>query len=102
AHGPNELRSTSRESAWRTLAAQFKNALIIILLCATVISGFLAHTLEAVRIPVIVLFAVLLGFLQEYRASRALEALRQMAAPVARALRDGVEMVVPARDLVPG
>jgi len=101
-HGPNELTSLARESAWRTFAAQFKNALIVILLIATVISGFLGHTLEAIVITVIVLFAVLLGFFQEYRASRALEALRQMAAPTARALRDGEEMVVPARDLVPG
>jgi Ca2+-transporting ATPase len=101
-HGPNELKSLTRESAWRTLAAQFKNALIIILLCATAISGFLGHALEAVVITVIVLFAVLLGFFQEYRASRALEALRQMGAPLARVLRDGEEAVVPARDLVPG
>ncbi len=101
-YGPNELQSLTRESAWRTLAAQFKNALIIILLCATAISGFLGHTLESVVITVIVLFAVLLGFFQEYRASRALEALRQMAAPLAHALRDGQEAVVPARDLVPG
>ena len=101
-HGPNELTSVARESAWRTLAAQFKNALIVILLCATVISGFLGHTLEAIVITVIVLFAVLLGFFQEYRASRALDALRQMAAPTARVRRDGEEIVVPARDLVPG
>ena len=101
-YGPNELMSLTRESAWRTFAAQFKNALIVILLCATVISGFLGHTLEAVVITVIVLFAVLLGFFQEYRASRALDALRQMAAPTARVLRDGQETVVPARDLVPG
>ena len=101
-YGPNELKSLTRESAWRTFAAQFKNALIVILLFATVISGFLGHTLEAVVITVIVLFAVLLGFFQEYRASRALEALRQMAAPVARVFRDGQEVVVPARDLVPG
>jgi Ca2+-transporting ATPase len=67
-----------------------------------VVSGFLGHTLEAVVITVIVLFAVLLGFVQEYRASRALEALKQMAAPNARVLRDGEETVVPARDLVPG
>ena len=53
-------------------------------------------------IAVIVLFAVLLGFIQEHRAGRALEALREMAAPVARVLRDGLETVVPARDLVPG
>src|SRR4029453_260104 len=101
-YGPNELTSLTRESAWRTFAAQFKNALIVILLCATVISGFLGHTLEAVVITVIVLFAVLLGFFQEYRASRALDALRQMAAPTARVLRAGREKGVPARELVPG
>ena len=101
-HGPNELHVQARESAWRTLAAQFQNVLIVILLCATVISGFLGHTLEAVAITVIVLFAVLLGFVQEYRASRALEALREMAAPVAHVLRDGEEVTVAARELVPG
>jgi Ca2+-transporting ATPase len=101
-HGPNELQATTRESAWRTLLAQFENVLILILLAGTVVSGFLGHTLEAIVITVIVLFAVLLGFIQEYRASRALEALRQMAAPVARVLRDGQEVVVPARELVPG
>lgn len=58
--------------------------------------------LEAAVIAVIVLFAVLLGFVQEYRAERALEALREMAAPLGRAIRDGVEMSVPARELVPG
>ena len=101
-HGPNELQALTRESVWRTLFAQFQNALIVILLSATVISGFLGHTLEAIVITVIVLFAVLLGFIQEYRAGRALEALRRMAAPSAHALRDGEETVVPARDLVPG
>jgi P-type Ca2+ transporter type 2C len=101
-HGPNELQALSRQSAWRTLFEQFQNALILILLSATIISGFLGHTLEAIVITVIVLFAVLLGFIQEYRAGRALEALRQMAAPSAHAFRDGEETIVPARDLVPG
>ena len=101
-HGPNELQAVRRESAWHVLAAQFRNALIVILLCATVISGFLGHTLEAAVISVIVLLAVLLGFLQEYRASRALDALRRMAAPVAHALRDGHEAAIPAREVVPG
>ena len=53
-------------------------------------------------IAVIVLFAVLLGFIQEYRAERALEALREMAAPIGHAIRGGVELAVPARKLVPG
>jgi Ca2+-transporting ATPase len=101
-YGANELQATARESAWHTLAAQFQNVLILILLTATVISGLLGHALEAIVITVIVLFAVLLGFIQEHRASRALEALRKMAAPTARVVREGVESVVPARDLVPG
>ena len=101
-YGSNELQAATRTSAWRTFVAQFENVLILILLAATAISGFLGHTLEAVVITVIVLFAVLLGFIQEHRAGRALEALRQMAAPVARVLRDGLETLVPARDLVPG
>jgi Ca2+-transporting ATPase len=101
-HGPNELQAVRRESAWHTLAAQFRNALIVILLCATAISGFLGHTLEAAVISVIVLLAVFLGFLQEFRASRALDALRRMAAPAAHVLRDGHESVIPARDVVPG
>ena len=53
-------------------------------------------------IAVIVLFAVGLGFVQEYRAERAIEALKQMAAPTASVLRDGTEVKLPARDLVPG
>jgi Ca2+-transporting ATPase len=101
-HGANELQATARESAWRTLLAQFHNVLILILLAGTVVSGFLGHTLEAIVITVIVMFAVLLGFIQEYRASRALDALRQMAAPSAHVMRDGEEQVVPARDVVPG
>src|SRR5687767_13227139 len=101
-HGPNELQATTRTSAWRTFPAQSENVLILILLAATAVSALLGHTLEAVVITVIVLFAVLLGFIQEHRAGRALEALREMAAPVARVIRDGLETLVPARDLVPG
>ncbi len=101
-HGPNELQAVRRESAWRVLAAQFQNALIVILLCATLVSGFLGHALEAAVISVIVLLAVLLGFLQEYRASRALDALRRMAAPAAHVVRDGHEAAIPAREVVPG
>ena len=101
-YGPNELQAVKRVSAWHTFAAQFKNALIVILLVATILSGFLGHTLEAVVITVIVLFAVLLGFIQEHRAGRALEALKKMAAPSAHVLRDGEEAVVPTRELVPG
>lgn len=101
-YGPNELQAAHRISPWAILAEQFKNVLIIILLVATVLSVFLGHGIEAVAITVIVLFAVVLGFVQEYRAERAIEALRQMAAPTATVLRDGHEQDIAARDLVPG
>jgi len=101
-YGPNELQAAHRVSPWALLFAQFKNVLIIILLVATALSFFLGHELEAIAIAVIVLFAVLLGFVQEYRAERAIEALRQMAAPTASVIRDGTEGEIPARDLVPG
>ena len=101
-HGANELKSSHRISPWSILLAQFKNALIAILLVATALSVFLGHSAEAIAIALIVLFAVLLGFAQEYRSERALEALRQMAAPTATALRDGEEVVIPARDIVIG
>ncbi len=101
-HGPNELTAAHRVSPWKLLFEQFKNVLIIILLIATALSAFLGHGVEAIAIAVIVLFAVILGFVQEYRAERAIEALKQMAAPTATALRNGEETEVAARDLAPG
>ncbi|MCP3860521.1 MAG: HAD-IC family P-type ATPase, partial [Phycisphaeraceae bacterium] len=100
--GPNELEALERTSPWALLAAQFRNVLIIILLIAVGLSAMLGDAVEAIVIGVIVMFAVFLGFIQEYRAERAIEALREMAAPTARVLRDGEEYVLQARELVPG
>lgn len=101
-YGPNEIQAAKRISAWEILFEQFKNILILILLGATILSLFLGHGVESIVIAVIVLFAVFLGFIQEYRAERAIEALRRMAAPTASVLRDDAEVKVPARELVPG
>ncbi len=101
-YGPNELKTTQRISPWLLLIEQFKNVLIIILIVAIILSAVLGHTVEAGTIAIIVLFSVVLGFVQEYRAERAIEALRQMAAPTATVLRDNDEVQVQARDLVPG
>lgn len=101
-YGPNELQAAAPVSRWAILAAQFKNVLIIILLIGAALSAFMGHGTEAVAISVMVLLAVLLGFVQEYRAERALEALSRMAAPTAAVLRDGQEVVIPASKLVPG
>ncbi|WP_026842482.1 cation-translocating P-type ATPase [Citrifermentans bremense] len=101
-HGPNELVAARRISPWSVFLQQFKNVLIVILLVSAGLSAFLGHAVEAAAIAVIVLFAALLGFIQEYRAEKAIEALREMAAPEAAVLRDGKEQRVPARELVPG
>lgn len=102
AEGPNELRAVARTSAWETFAAQFKNALIVILLIATLLSGLLGHALEAGVIAVIVFVAVLLGFIQEHRANRALDALKALSAPLAHVIREGLEHGIPSRDVVRG
>jgi len=101
-YGPNELQAPRRISPWAVFLEQFKNVLIVILLVAALLSAFLGHAVEAIAIAVIVLFAALLGFFQEYRAERAIEALREMAAPEASVLREGSETKVPARELVQG
>jgi len=101
-YGPNELEAGHAIVPWRLLLDQLKNVLILILLVAVGLSAVLGHTTEAVVITVIVLFAALLGFVQEYRAERAIEALRQLAAPTATVLRDHEEVDVPAPELVPG
>lgn len=101
-YGPNELLAKRRISPWTILLNQVKNVLILVLLAAVGLSAFLGDILEAAVIAAIVLLAVLLGFFQELRAERAIEALREMAAPTATVLRGGGECEVRARDLVPG
>lgn len=100
--GPNELVRKKKMSPWILFLEQFKSILIIILLIAIVLSAALGEVVDAVIIGVIILFACGLGFIQEYRADRAMEALKRMAAPTASVLRDGNEVELPARELVPG
>lgn len=101
-YGKNQLEIKKPVSPWFLLLEQFKNILIITLLIATILSAFLGHLIEAVAIFVIVLFAVFLGFIQEYRAEKAMEALKKIAEPNARVLRDNEEKILPSVNLVPG
>ncbi len=101
-YGPNALISKKNISPLVIFIEQFKDYLILILLAATVISLVIGETLDAIVIMVIVLFAAGLGFIQEYRAEKAMEALKKMAAPTARVMRGGDEVEIPARELVPG
>jgi len=100
--GPNELKASARISPWVLFFSQFKDILIQILLVAILLSAFMGHAVESIAIAVIVLFAVVLSFVQEHRAERAIEALRRMAAPTANVIRNGKEKKIPARELVAG
>lgn len=101
-YGLNQLEVGEQVSAWRLFAQQFRNVLIIILLIATGLSVFLGHVVESLVIAVIVLFAIVLGFVQEYRAENAMMALRKMAVPIAKVLRDGYEIEISSENVVPG
>ncbi len=100
--GPNELAVEERVSPFKLLAEQFTNILIVILIGATILSAAVGELLDAAVILAIVVAAAGLGFLQEYRAERALEALKKMVAPTVTVLRGGREHEIPSRELVPG
>ncbi|MCJ7589136.1 MAG: HAD-IC family P-type ATPase, partial [Candidatus Aminicenantes bacterium] len=101
-YGPNELKAEEKTSPWKVFFHQFTNILIIILLVATVLSALVGEIFDAALILVIVVFCAVLGFVQEYRAERALEALKKMLSPMIRVIRDGHEQDVPTKDVVPG
>lgn len=100
--GPNRISRSRPVRPFVLLLGQFKNVLILILLFAAGLSLGLGEHMEALAILAIVLFAVLLGFVQEYRAERSVAALRRMASPSARVRRGGKELVVDASEVVPG
>ena len=101
-YGYNELKKEEKASLFILFINQFKNILIIILLIATVLSALVGEIFDAVLILVIVAFCAVLGFIQENRAERALEALKKMLSPTITVLRGGKEEEVPSKELVPG
>jgi Ca2+-transporting ATPase len=119
-YGPNELTVEKKSSPWLLFFNQFKSALIIILLVAVVLSvvvgilkmagvlegevgtGLAEEITDAIVIFVIVIACVLLGFIEEFRSEKAMDALKRMSAPTATVIRDDEEEEIPASDLVPG
>lgn len=100
-YGRNELVA-KKKSPLEMFVKQFANFLIGILLVATAISFILGEVIDATAILIIVLIMAIMGFVQEYRAERTLEALKKLAAPTCKVLRDGEEKVIPAAEVVPG
>jgi len=101
-YGYNELKQQERISPYQILFNQFKNILIIILILAILLSALVGEILDAALITVIVIFCAVLGFIQEYRAERAMEALKKMLSPTITAIRGEKEEEVPSKELVPG
>jgi P-type Ca2+ transporter type 2C len=101
-NGSNELKKEKRKSPLKILLGQFTNVLMVILLIATGLSFYVGEAIDAAIILAIVIASAVLGFSQEYRSEKAVEALKKMTAPTAIVLRDGKEAKIPACELVPG
>lgn len=100
--GANVLEEARRVSPMTQLLAQFKDFMVLVLVGAVLISGLLGEYLDAITIVAIIIMNGILGFIQEYRAEKSLRALKQLASPMAKVIRDGQMLHIPARGLVPG
>jgi Ca2+-transporting ATPase len=101
-YGHNELVAKGKRSLLAMVIDQFRDFMILILIAAAVVSGFVGELADTIAILVIVILNAVIGVVQEYRAEKAMEALKQMAAPVARVLRDGSVSSIPGSEIVPG
>lgn len=101
-YGPNAIKKKKKKPAWLILAGQFTDFMVLVLIGATVISAFLGEIADAVTILAIVIINAVLGFVQEFRAEKSLDALMKLTAPESAVLRNGKEVKVPAEQLVPG
>jgi Ca2+-transporting ATPase len=101
-YGPNELVKGKKLTPLQIFISQFKNALILLLVFAALLSLFLGEMLEAGAIFAIILLNSIMGFIQEFRAEKAMEALQKITAPTAKVIRNGQEVKIPAREVVPG
>lgn len=101
-HGPNTLTDKKKISVFKIVIQQFSDFMVLILLGATVISAFMGEMTEAVTIIAIVVVNAILGFIQEYKTEKTMEALKNLAAPNAKVIRDGKTSLIPAHEIVPG
>lgn len=100
--GENQIQEVRKVSLISTFISQFNDFMTLTLIAATIVSACLGEIADAIAILAIVLINGIMGFMQEYRTEKSLQALRQLAAPSAKVLRDGEISVIPASDLVPG
>ena len=101
-HGLNQLESPTKPSPLKIFISKFKDYMVLVLVLAAVISFIAGETTNAYVILGIIVLIAIIGFVQEYKAEKAMEALRDMVAPEADVLRNGRMSTIPAADLVPG
>ncbi|MCX7951976.1 MAG: calcium-translocating P-type ATPase, SERCA-type [Clostridiales bacterium] len=101
-YGYNEIKSGKKKSKVKIFLEQFNDFIVWVLIAATVISGIMGDKADAITIIAIILLDAILGFIQEYRTEKSLEALKQLSAPHAKVIRDGKNVVVNASEIVFG
>ena len=101
-YGPNTLTEKRKISAFKILFNQFSDFMVLILLASTAISMFMGEITEAITIIAIVVVNAILGFIQEFKTEKTMEALKGLAAPNAKVIRDGRMSFLPAEQIVPG
>jgi Ca2+-transporting ATPase len=100
--GPNQLLQQPARAVWLRLLDQFRSVLVLVLLFAALLAGVIGDVSDSIVIVVVLIFNALLGFYQEFRAEKSLQALKDMLASHARVLRDGQLQSLACADLVPG
>ncbi|WP_128894979.1 calcium-translocating P-type ATPase, SERCA-type [Longirhabdus pacifica] len=101
-YGQNMIVEAEKASPIAIFFSQFKDFMVLVLVVATLISGLLGEYMDAITIIAIILINGILGFIQEFRAERSLQALKQLSAPLSKVMRDGKLQEIPALYLVPG
>ena len=101
-YGPNKIREIKKRTVLQMILDQFKDFMILVLIAAAVVSGIIGELKDTIAILVIVILNAVIGFIQEYRAEKAIEALKMMAAQIATVIRDGLPTSISASEIVPG
>ena len=100
--GRNQILEKRKKPLWLLFLHQLKDFMILVLAVAAIISGIIGDITDTIIILVIVLLNAIIGFAQEYKAEKAMEALKKMGAPQATLVRDGIKANVSSVDIVPG
>lgn len=101
-YGPNEIKEARKKTTWEMLIAQFTDFMILILIGAAIISGIIGEPIDTIAIIVIVVLNGFIGFIQEYRAEKAIAALKKLAQANINVRRNNIIYTIPASEVVPG